>query len=97
MNYFSGIEIDIAIRNYAIPFQWSDEVKSQAESISNEVNATDYRIDLRSLPLITIDGEDARDFDDAVYCEPQSKGGWKLIVAIADVSHYVSVGSPLDK
>ena len=92
-----GIEIDIAIRNYAIPFQWSDEVKSQAESISNEVNATDYRIDLRSLPLITIDGEDARDFDDAVFCEPQSKGGWKLIVAIADVSHYVSVGSPLDK
>ena len=92
-----GIEIDIAIRNYAIPFQWSDEVKSQAESISNEVNATDYRIDLRSLPLITIDGEDARDFDDAVYCEPQSKGGWKLVVAIADVSHYVSVGSPLDK
>ena len=61
-----GIEIDVAIRNYAIPFVWSDEVKSQTEGISNEVKATDYRIDLRSVPLITIDGEDARDFDDAV-------------------------------
>lgn len=92
-----GIEIDVAIRNYAIPFVWSDEVKSQTEGISTEVKATDYRIDLRSVPLITIDGEDARDFDDAVYCEPQSKGGWTLIVAIADVSHYVNVDSPLDK
>lgn len=92
-----GIEIDIAIRNYAIPFKWSDEVKSQTEAISTEIAATDYRIDLRTIPLITIDGEDARDFDDAVYCEPQANGGWKLIVAIADVSHYVTVESALDR
>ena len=91
-----GIEIDIAIRNYAIPFKWSDEVKSQTETISTEIDPTDCRIDLRSIPLITIDGEDARDFDDAVFCEPLAKGGWRLIVAIADVSHYVTVGSPLD-
>ena len=91
-----GIEIDIAIRNYAIPFKWSDEVKSQTDAISMEIKPADFRIDLRSIPLITIDGEDARDFDDAVFCEPRPRGGWKLIVAIADVSHYVSVGSPLD-
>ena len=59
----------------------------------------DHRIDLRDIPLVTIDGEDARDFDDAVYCEPVKIGrakGWRLIVAIADVSHYVRPGTPLD-
>ena len=55
-----------------------------------------HREDLRNTPLITIDGEDARDFDDAVYCEPKPRGGWRLLVAIADVSHYVEIGSALD-
>ncbi len=55
-----------------------------------------HRVDLRDLPLVTIDGEDARDFDDAVYVERRKRGGWRLIVAIADVSHYVHPNSPLD-
>jgi len=92
-----GIEIEIAIRNYAIPNQWPKNVESEAGAIPSEVRDVDQRIDLRSLPLITIDGEDARDFDDAVFCQPRPRGGWKLIVAIADVSHYVTTGSALDK
>lgn len=93
-----GMEIDIAIHNYGIPSEWPDSVLEQAESIPVEVAADDTanRVDLRHLPFVTIDGEDARDFDDAVYCEPRSRAGWKLYVAIADVSHYVAVGSPLD-
>lgn len=93
-----GMEIDIAIHNYGIPSEWPDSVLEQAESIPVEVAADDTanRVDLRHLPFVTIDGEDARDFDDAVYCEPRSRTGWKLYVAIADVSHYVAVGSPLD-
>ena len=92
-----GIEIDIAVRNYGIPFQWSLEAEAETEAISTEVVNVPERIDLRSTPLITIDGEDARDFDDAVFCRPRQRGGWVLIVAIADVSHYVKVGSALDK
>ncbi|MCS5587402.1 MAG: ribonuclease R [Porticoccaceae bacterium] len=92
-----GIEIDMAIRNYGIPFSWSAEVGVETDAIPSEVENQDSRIDLRSTPLITIDGEDARDFDDAVFCKPRLRGGWTLIVAIADVSHYVSVGSALDK
>lgn len=92
-----GIEIDIAVRNYGIPFQWPSEVTSETAAIPDEIETAPQRIDLRSTPLITIDGEDARDFDDAVFCRPRQRGGWELIVAIADVSHYVEVGSALDK
>lgn len=94
-----GMEIDVAIRSHDIPHEWPQAVKDQAAAIKAEVSEEDkrHRIDLRNLPLVTIDGEDARDFDDAVYCEPLPKGGWRLRVAIADVSHYVSVESPLDK
>jgi len=94
-----GMEIDIAVHNYGIPHEWPDAVLSEAEAIPCDVSEADsqHRVDLRHLPFVTIDGEDARDFDDAVYCEPRARGGWKLYVAIADVSHYVAVGSPLDK
>ncbi|GMG85860.1 ribonuclease R [Biformimicrobium ophioploci] len=93
-----GMEIDVAMRNYGIPHDWPSDVTAEAADIPDEVQETDkqQRIDLRALPLVTIDGEDARDFDDAVYCE-QLDDGWKLIVAIADVSHYVQIGNPLDR
>lgn len=94
-----GIEIDIAIHNYGIPSDWPASVLTEAQAIPEEVSDTDkqHRVDLRDLSFVTIDGEDARDFDDAVYCEPRSRGGWRLLVAIADVSHYVAVGSALDQ
>lgn len=94
-----GMEIDIAIHNYDIPNEWPSAVVAEAEAIPEEVSDLDkkHRVDLRHLPFVTIDGEDARDFDDAVYCEPRSRGGWRLYVAIADVSHYVAVGSDLDQ
>ena len=93
-----GMEIDIAIHSHNLPFLWPDAVKEQVAGMKAEVAETDKqdRVDLRSTPLVTIDGEDARDFDDAVYCEPTEKG-WKLLVAIADVSHYVERGLPLDE
>ncbi len=92
------IAVDVAIRSYELPFQWDDEVENEIRNLGNEVAERDKqdREDLRDLPLVTIDGEDARDFDDAVYCEPQGSG-WKLIVAIADVSHYVKPGTALDQ
>lgn len=94
-----GMEIDIAINNYGIPVKWPDEVLNNIDSIGDSVSDKDkkFRIDLRHLPFVTIDGEDARDFDDAVYCEPESEGLRKLYVAIADVSHYVSVSTALDQ
>jgi ribonuclease R len=94
-----GIEIDIAVRNHGIPFRWPDEVQTEALAISEKLSEQDLlgRVDLRHLPFVTIDGEDARDFDDAVYCEKKGKQGWTLYVAIADVSHYVAVGSALDE
>ena len=93
-----GMEIQIAVRNHGIPWQWPDAVEKEAAALSDTVLAKDkkHRIDLRHLPLVTIDGEDARDFDDAVYCEPRKGGGWTLYVAIADVSHYVAPNSALD-
>jgi ribonuclease R len=92
-----GMEIEIAIHNHAIPYEFSDEAMSQAEKFGDAVKDKDKpsRLDLRDLYLVTIDGEDARDFDDAVHCEPR-ENGWKLVVAIADVAHYVDIGSPLD-
>jgi ribonuclease R len=94
-----GLEIDVSIRSHGIPFEWPDEVLDEAAALSEEPDEADkkYRIDLRKKPFVTIDGEDARDFDDAVYCEKRRLGGWRLWVAIADVSHYVGVGSALDK
>jgi ribonuclease R len=93
-----GMEIDVALRSHDLPWQWPEEVLDEAAALGSEVQAADkkLRIDLRKLPLVTIDGEDARDFDDAVYCKPNRLGGWRLYVAIADVSHYVGVGSALD-
>lgn len=92
-----GMEIDVAIRNFDIPHVWPAAVEQEAARIDPVVQEADKqgRVDLRQLPLVTIDGEDARDFDDAVYCEKR-RGGFRLIVAIADVSHYVRAGSALD-
>jgi ribonuclease R len=93
-----GLEIDVAIRSHGIPWEWPDGVLDEASRLEAEPLEADkqHRIDLRKLPFVTIDGEDARDFDDAVYCEQRS-GGWRLWVAIADVSHYVWPGSALDE
>jgi len=92
-----GMEIDVAIRTYELPSEWPDEVLQQVKSFKKTVAepAKAGRVDLRDVPLVTIDGEDARDFDDAVFCSKTPKG-WKLLVAIADVSHYVQQGSALD-
>ena len=93
-----GMEIEIALRAHDLPHQFSHEVQAETACINDEVeeSAKLPRKDLRALPLVTIDGEDARDFDDAVYCEPKKSGGWRLWVAIADVSYYVRHGSALD-
>ena len=93
-----GMEIDIALRSHDLPFEWPHEVMQAAEKLGAEVTEEDKknRLDLRNIPLVTIDGADARDFDDAVYCEPDGKN-WKLYVAIADVSHYVKKDEALDK
>jgi ribonuclease R len=96
-----GMEIDIAVRKYGVPHEFSEEAMALARSLPDAVRAVDKqgRIDLTDVALVTIDGEDARDFDDAVYCEPAKVGrakGWRLLVAIADVSHYVDTGSAID-
>ncbi len=94
-----AMEVEVALRSHDIPFTFTDEVHSQTDAMPIEVAARDKknRRDLTDLPFITIDGEDARDFDDAVYCEARQSGGWRLFVAIADVAHYVDIDSPLDK
>ena len=96
-----GMEIEIAVRKYSVPHEFSAGCLEQAKGLPDKVLAKDRkdRVDLRDVPLVTIDGEDARDFDDAVYCEPAKVGrgkGWRLLVAIADVSHYVQTGSDID-
>ena len=111
-----GMEIEIAVRKYEVPHRFSPPTLVQAAALPDKVRAADRknRIDLTDVALVTIDGEDARDFDDAVYCEPafieqseekrrgsgtgKSKipNGWRLVVAIADVSHYVKPGDPID-
>ena len=99
-----GMEIEIAVRKYEVPHIFSDASLAQAAALADSVQAADKkgRVDLTDVPLVTIDGEDARDFDDAVYCEAAPIGksktdnGWRLIVAIADVSHYVRPGAPID-
>jgi len=94
-----GMEITVAIHNHEIPHEWPDQVRQEVGELSAEVeeSAKTNRVDLRDLPLVTIDGEDAKDFDDAVYAERKPAGGWRLWVAIADVSWYVTPGSELDK
>ena len=95
-----GMEIEIAVRKFAVPHEFPPAALAATEQLPNHVEAADLdgRIDLRDVPLVTIDGEDARDFDDAVYCEPMNarRTRWRLIVAIADVSRYVPSGSALD-
>jgi ribonuclease R len=93
-----GMEIETALRNFEIPHQWPNGVLKSVENLDEQVpeESKQGRIDLRQLPLVTIDGEDARDFDDAVYCQPIEGGGWQLWVAIADVSSYVRTGTALD-
>ncbi|WP_028484969.1 ribonuclease R [Thioalkalivibrio sp. ALE17] len=93
-----GMEIDIAIRAHGLPHEWPDEVTAAADALGAEVAEKDKkgRLDLREKPFVTIDGSDARDFDDALYCEPEGKG-WRLWVAIADVSHYVERDAALDR
>lgn len=94
-----GLEIDVAIRAHQLPYQWSEEVLKEIAQFQPEVAEADKkgRKDLRHLPFVTIDGEDARDFDDAVYAEKRKEGGWRLFVAIADVSYYVKPQTYLDK
>ncbi|MCG6269573.1 ribonuclease R [Vibrio furnissii] len=98
-NMAPGMETQIAIRTHQIPHVWPQEVEQQITGLGEEVpeEAKQGRVDLRALPLVTIDGEDARDFDDAVFCEAKKGGGWRLWVAIADVSYYVRPNSALDK
>ena len=96
-----GMEIEIAVRKYGVPHVFSDATLAQARSLPDRVMPKDRlnRVDLTDVPLVTIDGEDARDFDDAVFAEPSRVGrgkGWRLLVAIADVSHYVDNGSAID-
>jgi ribonuclease R len=100
-----GMEIEIAVRKYSVPHEFSEACIALSRTLPDKVLAPDKRnrIDLTDVPLVTIDGEDARDFDDAVYCEPSVSGrgksavkGWRLLVAIADVSHYVETGSAID-
>jgi ribonuclease R len=100
-----GMEIEIAVRKYDVPHIFSDACIAMARALPDKVRPQDkrLRVDLTDVPLVTIDGEDARDFDDAVYCEPTKIGkgrsalpGWRLLVAIADVSNYVENGSAID-
>jgi ribonuclease R len=101
-----GMEIEIALRKHELPFEFSREGLAEAKKLPDAVRKGDWkweggvREDIRNLPLVTIDGETARDFDDAVYCERQGKegkGGYRLVVAIADVSHYVQAERSLDR
>ncbi len=97
-----GMEIEIAVRKYEVPHQFSPDTVAEAAGLPDKLRAADRknRYILTDVPLVTIDGEDARDFDDAVYAEPAKVGrakGWRLVVAIADVSHYVKPEEPLDR
>ena len=96
-----GMEIEIAVRKYGVPHEFSEPALALSRTLPDAVRPADKknRVDLTDIALVTIDGEDARDFDDAVYCEPAKVGrgkGWRLLVAIADVSHYVETGSAID-
>lgn len=92
-----GMETDIAIRTHELPYQWSKEVLTEAAKFSPKIppRLLKGREDMRDIPFVTIDGEDAYDFDDAVHCQPRGKG-WLLRVAIADVSAYIKIGTAID-
>lgn len=94
----TSMAVDIALRTHEIPYVWPESVLNEINGLKESVpeKAKKGRVDLRDLPLVTIDGEDARDFDDAVCCEKNRGGGWRLWVAIADVSYYVRPGTSLD-
>lgn len=95
----SGLEIEVALRNHHLPRHWSEGALAEVAELPETVDASAYphRLDLRKLPFVTIDGESAQDYDDAVYVEGQPDGGWHLYVAIADVSHYLPTDSELDQ
>ncbi len=97
-NMGTSMAVDMALRTHEIPYVWPPEVEKQIANQKEQVpeEAKIGRVDLRDLPLMTIDGEDARDFDDAVFCEKKRGGGWRLWVAIADVSYYVRPPTALD-
>ena len=92
-----GLEVELALRSHELPFEWPEEVLAETDELPDEVVKADLegRHDLRKLPFVTIDGEDAKDFDDAIFCK-KTDTGWTLYVAIADVSSYVEVGTALD-
>jgi len=92
-----GMETDIAIHSHGLPWEFPAAVLGEAEAFGAHIPAAaiEGREDLRGIDLVTIDGDDARDFDDAVYCEP-TRSGWRLVVAIADVGYYVRPGNALD-
>ncbi|MDJ0653282.1 MAG: ribonuclease R [Xanthomonadales bacterium] len=98
-NINAPMATEVAIRNFDLPHQWPKALSAKDLKIPDHVQEDEMpgRKDLRQVPLVTIDGADARDFDDAVYCEQASRGGWKLLVAIADVSHYVRPGTAVDE
>ncbi len=93
-----GMEIDVALRVHGIPHEWPEGFEKAMAAMPDAPgkDELEHRHDYRDLPFVTIDGEDAKDFDDAVYCESRGEAGWRLYVAIADVSHYVQVGTDLD-
>jgi len=93
-----GMEIDIALRSHDLPYIWPEAVEKECAQLNEIVAEKDKkgRLDLRDIPLVTIDGADSRDFDDAVFCEPVGDN-WRLLVAIADVSHYVKTNTALDQ
>lgn len=95
----AGMEVEMALRTHDIPHEWPKDLEPELKAFGEFVpeDAKKGRVDLRDLPLVTIDGEDARDFDDAVFCQREEDGGWRLWVAIADVSYYVRHGTVLDK
>jgi ribonuclease R len=93
-----GMEIDIAVRSSSLPYEFPDNVLQEARYFKELIPGEKYsdREDIRHLPFVTIDGEDAMDFDDAIYCEEKPRGGWRLMVAIADVSFYVRPDTALE-
>ncbi|MBB6182744.1 ribonuclease R [Oleiagrimonas soli] len=90
--------VEVAIAQHDLPHEWPQPVIGEVENMPVEVRDSDLagRTDLRGLPLVTIDGDDSKDFDDAVYAQPKRGGGWRLLVAIADVAHYTRPGTALD-
>lgn len=95
--YSPGIETKIAVRDYSLPYKWSQEIIESVQNLTSKISEDNSRVDLRLKHFITIDGSDARDFDDAVYCESFENEQFKLWVAIADVAEYVSQASSTDR